>query len=185
RGVGDQTRIVDTLAVAFTYRPPRLADPSVPFRELGVNSGGRTQYAEPGGPLWEGDQTYTAGGFGHVGGESKIFDKDLAIRASDDTPLYFTYLLGLDGYRMDVPDGQYDVELMFAEPDAKPAERVFGVTMNGKKIVESLDLSKEHGIAKAVVIRSTVAATGGTGVDVRFKPIKGKPILNAIYVRKR
>ncbi len=185
RGVGDRNRIEDTLTVEFTYRPPRLADPSVPFRELGVNTGGRTQYAEPGGPLWEGDREYTAGGFGYVGGESKIFDKDLAIRASDDTPLYFSYLLGLDSYRMDVPDGQYDVELMFAEPDAKPGDRIFGVTINGKQIAESLDLSKEHGIAKAVVIRSSVTATGGTGVDVRLSPIKGKPILNAIYVRKR
>lgn len=185
RGVGESRRVRDTLTVEFTYRPARLADASVPFRELGVNAGGLTQYAEPNGPVWEGDRKYTSGGFGYLGGERKIFDKDLAIRESDDTPLFFTYLLGVESYRMDVPDGQYEVALLFAEPDAKPGERVFGVAINGREVIASLDLSKQHGIAKAVTIKSEVSASAGNGLVVSFKALQGKPILNAIHVRKR
>ncbi len=185
RGVGAQSGITDALTVDFTARPERLADSSVPFRELGVNVGGRVQYADPDGPVWEGDRPYTSGGFGHVGGERKMFDKDLAIRGSPDTPLFFTYLSGIESYRMDVPDGQYDIELRFAEPDASPGERVFSVTVNGTEIAKSLDLSKEHGIAKATSVKRTATASGGKGLTVSFTALKGKPILNAIHVRKR
>ncbi|HVF39320.1 MAG TPA: malectin domain-containing carbohydrate-binding protein, partial [Gemmatimonadaceae bacterium] len=185
RGVGTTRRIGDTLTVHFTYRPSRLDDPTVPFRELGVNVGARVQYAEPGGPVWTADRTYSSGSFGHIGGERKMFDKDLAIQASDDTPLFFTYISGIESYRMDVPDGDYDIELRFAEPDAKPGERVFGVAVNGKKVEEALDLSKAHGIAKAASIVSNATAAGGKGLTINFTAIKGKPILNAIRVTRK
>ncbi|MDB4914436.1 MAG: glycoside hydrolase family 2 barrel [Gemmatimonadetes bacterium] len=175
--------VTDRLVVQFIHRPAMLADASVPFTELGVNVGTKAQVADESN-IWIGDQAYTPGGFGYVGGTAAMFDKDLAITNSAETPLYFTYRVGLSAYKLDVPDGEYDVELLFAEPVARPGERVFGVAVNDHVLAERLDLSAAHGIARAATYTSHVQARGGAGITVRFTPVQGQPILNAIHVRK-
>ncbi|MEO5902518.1 MAG: malectin domain-containing carbohydrate-binding protein, partial [Gemmatimonadaceae bacterium] len=91
----------------------------------------------------------------------------------------------LTAYRVDVPDGDYEVELLFAEPDAKPGERVFSLSVNGKDVATNLDLSAKYGIAWAASVKADAAAANGTGLVIGFKPIRGKPILNAIRLRKK
>lgn len=174
----------DHLVVHFTYRAARLSDASVQFRELAINVGTKAQYADEGG-IWTGDQAYVPGSFGYVGGTPAMFDKDLAITGSAQTPLFFTYQSGLSSYKFDVPDGDYDVDLLFAEPAAKPGERVFGVAVNERVVAERLDLAVASGLARAATYTMRVNTTGGTGLTVRFTPIRGQPILNAIHVRKR
>jgi beta-galactosidase len=174
--------LVDRLAVQYTFVPSQLA--TSPFAELGVNAGGKAQVADEAG-LWIGDQAYAPGGFGFVGGTPTQFDKDLAITNTAETPLYFTYQLGMSAYRFDVPDGTYEVRLMFAEPSAKPGERVFGVSVNGTVLSSHLDLAAEHGIARAATYTTSVVAKNGAGIVVNFTPIQGQAILNAIRVLKR
>lgn len=185
RGTGTGRAYTDSLLVHFTYRPPTLSDPSVPFKELGINVGAKAQVADPDGFVWESDQAYHSGSFGHIGGERKMFDKDLPIRGSAQTPLYFTYLLGLSSYRLDVPDGGYDVELLFAEPDAKPGARLFGVSVNGREVESKLDLAARFGLARAASVRAVTTASAGKGVLINFTPIQGQPILNALRIRRR
>jgi beta-galactosidase len=185
RGTRDGKPFDDRLVVHLTYRASQLSDPSVPFRELGVNVGAKAQVADAGGLVWEGDQPYRRGGFGYVGGTAAIFNKDLAITGHPLTPLFFSYREGIESYRLDVPDGDYELELLFAEPRAVPGERVFDVLANGKTIVGALDLSAQHGIARAATYTTLVTVAGGQGVAVTFRPITGKPILNGIRIRKR
>jgi beta-galactosidase len=185
RASGNGSSATDSLVVRFTGVPARLADAAVPFRQLGVNVGGKAQVADANGHVWLGDQPYIAGSYGYVGGTPTMFDKDLPITFTPQPPLYFTYQEGLSSYKLDVPDGEYDVELLFAEPSAKPGERVFGVSVNGRSVADALDLSANHGIARAVTYPARVTASGGAGITVQFVPVKGKPILNAIHVRKR
>jgi len=186
RGRKNGKPVTDRVVVHFNYRAPVLADPSVPFRQLAVNVGGRAQVADDDGVVWEGDQAYRAGSFGYLGGDggAKQFNKDLAIKATRETPMYFTYREGLSGYRFDVPDGEYEVELRFAEPKAKAGARVFGVRVNGRELASAVDLAKEYGLAQAAVIRVDASAVGGKGIVVEFTPIVGMPILNAIRVRQ-
>ena len=176
--------LTDRLVIHFTWQPSQLTDASVPFTGIGVNVGSKAQYADAGG-IWTGDQAYTPGSFGYVGGLSTMFDKDLAITGSAQTPLYFTYQSGLSSYRLDVPDGEYDVALLFAEPAAKPGERVFGVAVNERIVAERLDLAAAHGLARAATYIAHVRATGGAGITVRFTPLRGLPILNAIHVHRQ
>ena len=173
--------LADRLVIQFTFQPTKLA--SAAFTELGINVGGKAQYADERG-IWIGDQAYTPGSFGYVGGTPTMFDKDLAITNSAQTPLYFTYRSGLTSYRLDVPDGSYAVDLLFAEPTAAPGERVFGVAVNGIPVADRLDLSAAHGIARAATYTVLVNARAGEGIVVKFTPIVGQPILNAIHVRK-
>jgi beta-galactosidase len=172
----------DRLVVQYTYVPSKLA--SAPFTTLGVNAGSKAQVADENG-LWIGDQAYAPGGFGFVGGTPTQFDKDLAITNTAETPLYFTFRSGMSAYRFDVPDGAYDVTLMFAEPSAKPGERVFGVSVNGAALASRLDLSATYGIARAATYTTSVSATGGAGITVNFTPIQGQAIVNAIRVIRK
>jgi beta-galactosidase len=185
RGTRDGATYDDRLAVRFTPRPDRLADASVPFTGLAVNVGGRAQVTDADEVVWMGDRPYSAGAYGFVGGTPTQFDKDLAIKGTALPPLYFTYQNGIEGYRLDVPDGDYELDLLFAEPDAKPGERVFDVEANGASIARGLDLSARHGIARAATYTTRVSASGGNGIAVRFTAVKGKAILNALYVRRR
>jgi beta-galactosidase len=182
RGTRSGKPVTDRVVVHFTYRAPVLADPSVPFRQLAVNVGGKAQVADDDGVVWEGDRPYERGSFGYVGGEGKQFNKDLAIKSTRETPMYFTYREGLTAYRFDVPDGEYEVELRFAEPKAEPGERVFGVRVNGRVLSSAVDLAREYGLAQAAVIRVNTSAVGGRGIDVTFAPVAGEAILNAIRV---
>jgi beta-galactosidase len=185
RASRDGTTYDDRLVVRFTPRAARLADPSVPFTGLAVNVGGKAQVLDPGGMVWEGDRPYAAGGFGVVGGAPTQFDKDLPIKGTALPPLYFTYQNGIESYRLDVPDGEYDLDLLFAEPDAKPGERVFDVLVDDVPLERALDLSARYGIARAATLTTKVSATGGRGITLRFTPVKGMAILNALYVRRR
>jgi len=185
RGTFKGRNYSDTLTISFRYRPPTLADPSVPFTAIGINTGGKAQVVDRDGFVWEGDQPYRSGSFGYVGGEMKMFDKDLAILGTADTPLYFTYLSGLTQYRLDVPDGEYEIELLFAEPEAKPGARVFSIAVNGREIASHLDLAARFGLARAASIRSAATATAGKGIAIEFNAVSGNPILNALRVRKR
>jgi beta-galactosidase len=185
RGKQSGRTISDRLAIHFTYRPSKLDDPSVPFHQLAINVGSRAQFTD-GELVWEGDQPYRPGSFGYIGGEAKMFDKDLAIRGSSQTPLYFTYRSGIDGYRIDAPNGDYDVELLFAEPSAlAPGERVFQVAINGKTVIPRLDLAAQDGVANAAPMTFSTSVEDGKGMTITFHAIHGAPILNAIRVTRR
>jgi beta-galactosidase len=185
RGTKGGRNYTDRLDVHFAYRPPRLDDPSVPFHELAVNVGSGAQVAD-GDVVWEGDQPYTKGSFGYVGGDSKMFDKDLPITNTGEVPLYFTYRSGIEGYRVDVPDGDYEVELRFAEPLAlATGERVFDVAINGATVVSGLDLAAQDGVARATPMSFDASAHNGEGLSISFHARQGEPILNAIRVTRR
>ena len=176
--------VADRLTIDFAYRPPILADSSIPFRELAVNVGVAAEVADAGGVIWVGDRPYRQGGFGYVGGEAKQLNKDIAISGTTEPPVYFTYRTGLDAYRLDVPDGRYEVELRFAEPTAKPGERVFGIAINGRIVVTRLDLAEYAGLARAVPILVEATVTGGRGLTITFPAQRGEAFLNALRVRK-
>jgi len=185
RGTRNGRTYTDRLAIQFTYRPPKLDDPSVPFHELAINVGSRAQFTD-GNVVWEGDQPYQPGSFGYVGGDAKMFDKDLPIRSTSQTPLYFTYRSGIDAYRVDVPNGDYEVQLLFAEPFAlAPGERVFRVAINGKTVVPRLDLAEQDGVAYATPMTFSTSVQDGKGLSITFQSIHGAPILNAIRVTRR
>jgi beta-galactosidase len=176
----------DRVTIRFTYHAPDLKSAALPFQTLGVNVGSKAQFADARREVWLGDQPYAPGSYGYLGGEAKMFNKDLPIMRTEQEPLYFTYREGLTGYRFDVPDGEYELELLFAEPTATAAgERVFGVAVNGTPIGEPLDLAGRAGLGVAVPITVAATARGGAGVVVTFTPVTGQPILNAIHLRKR
>jgi spore coat protein H len=75
---------------------------------------------------------------------------------------YLTWVTGLSGYRVDVPDGLYRVTLMFIEPSfPEPGLRVFDVSAGGEMLLDDLDLAARAGQEQPVEIALHVLATDG------------------------
>ena len=186
RGTRDGQAVQDQLTITLEPVPARLADPARPFQSLAVNVGSQVQYVDADDRIWVEDQPYREGSYGHLGGEPTQFNKDDIILGTADPGLIFTFQDGLDGYRFDVRDGDYRLELRFGESaDVAPGARAFGVTVNGQTVEEALDLAERYGFRQSAALRYDVTARGGEGVDVRFPRIAGEPVLSAITLTRQ
>lgn len=186
RGVSGKTVVVDRLTVHFTYRPPLLADVAMPFTELAVNVGSKAEVVDGDGVIWNADQPYRAGSFGFTGGDAVQFPRDMPVTGTTQPPVFITYRRGIQGYRFDVPDGEYEIEVRFAEPTAVAVgERIFDVNVNGRRAISALDLFAQAGTARAVPITVLGTASGGQGLQITFPARAGQAILSGIRVRAR
>lgn len=87
---------------------------------------------------------------GPVGGQVARFDGQ-AIEGTDDDPVYRTVRYSLQAYRFQVPAGSYRVVLKFCEPHyAEAGKRVFGVDIEGKPVIEDLDIFALAGKNRAI-----------------------------------
>ncbi len=176
----------DRLEINFTYRSHLLKDESVPFRSLGINIGGNAQFTDATGFVWEADQSYEQGSFGYIEGKEGEFHKDLIIYNTENTPLYYTFREDLSSYRLDVPEGDYEVELHFAESqDVGNGERTFNVSANGNVLFDTLDPAGDYGFRKAFFKTFTVMVKEDESLEISFGKITGKPLLNAIKVSRK
>jgi hypothetical protein len=87
------------------------------------------------------------------------------------------------------PNATYKLRFVFLEPDAttKPGDRIFTITVNGKPVLENLDVVKEAGAANTVLIRSiaTPVKTTGTPLFIEFKAVKGDTMISGIeFIRQ-
>ena len=157
--------------------------------------------------IWIPDQPYRQGGWGYVDG--KPFDSwpgnpthdgvrkgvGANIKDTDLEPLYQTFLLGTTRYRLDVPEGKYEVVLHFTEPfngnerkDGKRSgtdgngDRVFDVSVNGTVCISNLNLAREYGEQRAV--SKTIIVDTNNGLEVELVPVKGKPVISGLSIKK-
>jgi len=154
--------------------------------EIDINAGSNADFIERSDRIWLADQPYSKGSWGYLGDETKRIysdpgDKDILETADD--PLYQTMLEGLTGYKFDVPDGSYQVTLLFAETKNDSAgKRVFSVRINGENVIENLDLAASVGIRRAFSKTFTVAAKNG--ITIEFIPVVGEPVVSGIRISR-
>ena len=187
RAEGTGGGISDQLDIDVDIVPRDLRDPSAPFDALAVNVGSNAQYADAeSGPVWVIDQPYREGSFGYVGGERALIPRAVIITGTSQEALYSTYREGLDAYRFDVPDGEYELLLGFAEAeDLGAGARVFDILVNGATARAALDTATLGGTGRAAAVKVTTSVSGGEGVEVSFRPIAGQVILNAVSITRR
>lgn len=154
--------------------------------EIAINVGSNAQYIDAGNTIWLSDGPYRSGSWGYLGDDvTTIYSEppDKNVLGTLDDPLFQTMQEGLTGFQIDVPAGDYRVELLFAEMKVnKPGERVFDVIVNGEKVIDSLDLAKQPGFQRAYVKQLQLSTTGG--IHIELKALKGKPILSGIRVKQ-
>ena len=94
-------------------------------------------------------------------------------------------------YRFDVPDGKYRIELYFVEPwhgtggsDKTDCDglRIFDVAVNGKVVLNDLDIWAEAGHDKAVK-KTVYADVKGGKIEINFPEVKaGQAVISAIAI---
>jgi hypothetical protein len=87
-------------------------------------------------------------------------------------------------YRFDVPDGQYRVDLSFAElVERRVGARIFNVRIEGEPVIPYLDVVSEAGGRYVALDRSFVVQVSDGRLDIDFGAhIGDKAIINAILV---
>ena len=166
-----------------------------------VNCGG-PDYTDCAGKIWMADRHYTGGRTwgslswtdGYIGlppfFASQRWTAD-PIAGTADWPLFqdFRYGLGKLVYTFPVQDGDYRLELYFAEPWLGAGGgldctgwRLFDVAVNGKVVLHDLDIWKEAGRNRALKKVVRVHVTGGKLV-VSFPHVAaGQAIIDALAI---
>lgn len=107
--------VADALMIDFKAVPAKPADLfACPMAELAVNVGSNCFFTSDESNLtWLPDQPYTQGSWGYVGGKAHSTQTEIVNTA--DGPLFQTLRNEIEGYRFDVPQGSYELELLFAD----------------------------------------------------------------------
>lgn len=183
-------QFVDLLEINMTFVPSRLVDGPALRSGICINAGeDHCYFTDPvTREQWLPDQAYQPGGWGYVASSSasgKIFGKTGAnIRNTVLDPLFQPYLNGVSGYRFDVPDGEYEVELYFTEPESNDIRRTFDISINGKTVASALNLAEDYGVQSAVMKSARVRAGNSQGINISFIPHEGDPVVSAVKVKK-
>jgi beta-galactosidase len=199
----------DQVNVNFDLQPYNFKSAQT-FRQINVLLGARHIYIEPvTKTVWQPDQVYKAGQFGHTGGKfyggtnNRLpYGSDRNIRNTDNDPVYQTQQVGITRYQLDVAQGEYELTLHFAELvsdekkealiynldshiyNEKSQERIFDVLVNGKVMLKDFNVAQKYGYLTAGYERMKISVNDARGILIEFKPIKGEPILNALQLSK-
>ncbi|MEI6753739.1 MAG: glycoside hydrolase family 2 TIM barrel-domain containing protein [Paludibacter sp.] len=200
--------IRDQLKIDFRMIPFNLKDSNQPFTEINVMLGSKRYFEDKAlSSIWLPEKKYSKGSWGYIGGHpyakrTKYVTQqsDLEIFGTSDDPVFQTMRIGIDTFKLDVPDGKYTVCCYWAELQSNKdseilvynlgndalkddfTKRSFDVDINNTNVLKNLDLTKEYGLQRAVVKKFDVNVVNGQGITVNFNKVDGEPILNAIRV---
>lgn len=197
QGYYRRTTVQDGVKLHFTPVPAQLNADNLEGLELAVNVGSQCFFTSDESQLtWVPDQPYKAGSWGYINGQA--MDTKTQIHNTADGPLFQTLRKDIEGYRFDVPQGVYEVELLFTDifrQNASAAyllerngqqenrENAFSISANEKVLEESLSPCKESGYFHAV--RKKYCITNEQDhIELRFGANGGTCFLNGIKLRK-
>lgn len=199
----------DAIGINFKLQPANLKSAAIPFTGINILLGSKRYFVdELHHEVWQPDQPYQKGGWGFIGGASyavnngrQTYGSDKTISGTENDPVFQTQQLGIAQYRLDVPNGQYEVTMDFAEllggkakdlaynlgqaaVNQQSADRIFDVYINDQLALGDFNMIQEYGRARAISKKTKVTVTDGHGIRLLFKAKKGEPVLNALRVRK-
>ena len=176
--------VVDAVDVSYEDRSLLFGARRGSSSMIAVNAGSHYQYVDASGIVWEADHPYRQGGWGYIGGETRL--RHHRIYGTNEDALYQVERIGAEQYRFDVPDGDYDVRLLFVEQEYdRPGQRVFDVEVNGQQVFRGLDLAASHGRYNAVERTIVANAAAGEGITVRLNASIGRTTIGGIMLRGR
>jgi len=206
-------RVKDYMEVKFLLLPFHLDNTKTPFTEINISLGDKRYFTDDKmQQVWIPEKPYAKGSWGYVGGrvfmlkdsKRQPYGSDKNIFQTEYDPIYETQRVGIESFKLDVPEGKYELTLLFAElisnaiRDANIynldngksveaqqfAERTFDVLVNGQVVLKNLS-NKNYLIPEtAYSTKTTVDVKGKDGITINFKGIVGEPILNGLQLRK-
>lgn len=208
-GKKDDQVFRDGVQTKVHLQSPCLTNAKIPFKQINIMLGSTRCFVDEKGEWWQPDQPYQKGSWGFIGGKKfKLenngrlpYGTDKNIIGTDDDPIYQTQQTGIQQYRLDVPEGSYELTLYFAElmggkvkqppynlnedeRDDKMKRRIFDVTVNGQNILHHFNIADDYGLATAVAKSVKITVNNMEGILINFKPEEGEAVLNALQVKK-
>lgn len=202
--------LTDQYAIQARLVPQQLSSTDIPFEALNVSMGDTRYFTEErSGQVWLPEQPYVKGSWGYTGGKRFTmtdtarlsFGSNKAISGSFADPIYQTQRTGIKNFKADVPPGEYEVVLHFAELQSEAQqqalaydlasgapvkdefkERSFDVQVNGYTVMQ--EIGNNLGVAQAYSFKTPVHVDGNGGITIGFLPVKGAAILNGIQIRR-
>ena len=141
------------------------------------------------------DQSYVPAGFvkartapdtriGPLGGRVVTYQNP--VEGTEDDPVYQSVRYYLDGYRLKTPNGSYTVTLQFNEPHYNEAgKRVFGVKLQGKTVIDRLDMIEKAGKNKAIDYVYKDVKVADSALMIEFIAIIEYPCIAGIVIEGR
>lgn len=179
------------------------------FSGLNILLGSNRSITDADKLVWIPTLVYEPGGWGVVGGKPfKIpnnnrlpYGTDKNIIGTDDDPVYQTQQVGINMYKLDLPKGNYELVLHFAEllggsvkelpynlndPERiePKGKRIFNVYINKQLLLDNFDIAAQYGTATAVKKTTNITITNDSGIEIVFESVEGEPVLNALQVKK-
>ncbi|ADB36688.1 glycoside hydrolase family 2 TIM barrel-domain containing protein [Spirosoma linguale] len=209
--VSGSTVVSDQADIMFRVLPPTLKNPQLPFDELNVSLGdSRFFFDEKTGQNWLPEQVYKPGSWGYVGGKQYVmknnsrvsFGSGRNILGTELDPIYQTQRTGIEQFKFDVPTGDYELVLHFAELISKTVnndiafnlgqravpevyiERSFDVLINGQEVISGLSNSDVLKTDQPVATKFMVSVQNQEGITVSFNVRQGETVLNGIQLKK-
>ncbi|MFA5265931.1 MAG: malectin domain-containing carbohydrate-binding protein [Opitutaceae bacterium] len=111
------------------------------------------------------------------------FSRRFASQGAHDPIVFRTNRIGMDRYDVLIPRGDYTVTLGFSElEDKKPGERVFSVTLQGRVVIDHLDLAAQFAAGEPAEF--TFKGVDDTDGHIRLDFIRhaGEPCIASIQV---
>ncbi|GHN02548.1 hypothetical protein WSM22_40370 [Cytophagales bacterium WSM2-2] len=201
----------DVVDIRFQLQPSQLNSKKLPFKEINISLGDQRFYIDQEQNVWLPEQPYQKGSWGYIGGEVFVpankgrqqYGSDKNILGTDDDPVYETQRTGIQQFRLDVPDGQYEITFHFAELDGgkrrealvynlgngdpasgNSATRTFDVKINDRKVIDRLSNTNYLIPETAYASKTITSATDGKGIVIDFIAIEGVSILNGLQVKR-
>jgi beta-galactosidase len=78
----------------------------------------------------------------------------------------------------------YNLDTLITTTNEAPRQRIFDVYINDKLAKKNINLAAKFGVANSVQQKFECLVAAGSGISISFKGINGKPVLNALQVRK-
>ncbi|MBB4034297.1 beta-galactosidase [Dysgonomonas hofstadii] len=186
------------IEITFTAIPDKLTNENFYNKELAINCGSDAFYTSPESNLtWLPDREYTNGSWGYVGGE--VQSTQAQITGTDENPLFQTLRTSSKMYRFDVPKGEYEIELLFADifhsgtsiahalgsdTQNNNSDNIFDVIINTMTVDPAINLNNTvgnfHGIRKKYIVKIQCEKS----ISVEIKARSGKAFINGIKLRK-
>ncbi len=118
----------------------------------------------------------------HLGGRVADYEKN-SIAGTEKDPVYRCCRYDVSAYELNVPDGTYKVTLQFCEIHyGEPGKRVFGVEIQGKRVVKSLDVFARVGKNRPLDLSFPGIPVKGGRLEIRFVKIVEFPFIAGIVV---
>jgi hypothetical protein len=168
-----------------TATPPPTNTPTpVPY-EKRVHAGSINPYTDVANLVWEADRAYgTTGPWGYTTGTA--YSSTTAVSGTNDDPLYQKYRELVGEYHFEVPNGQYQVTLKFAEfTVTKATDRPMIIAIEGVVVETGLSVYGVAGLATALdrLYPTTVSDGLLTIAFAKGSGARKNPAVSAIQVK--